>query len=125
MTTLLLASQKIFFQASPYAFAASLGERFTALNRRGIATAACLTVLAVGIGLYVSMLISTFGLGIRLREIGIAEATGEREVKDLEMALRSREVNFTVRYASILEGMDEVSSIIYLDSDGVAMNTNR
>lgn len=125
MTALLLASQKIFFQASPRGRAVFLGKRFAALNRRGIATAVCLAVGALGIGLYVFMLVSTFSLGIQLREIGVAEVAGEREVKDLEMALRSREANFAVRYASILEHMDKVSSIIYLASDGVALNTGQ
>ena len=125
MTTLLLASQKIFFRASPPGRVAFFGGRSHSMNRRGRATAACLAVIAVGIGLYVFMLISTFGLGVQLREIGVAEAARKREVKDLEMALRSREVNFAVRYTSILDGMDKVTSIIYLDSDGVTMNTRR
>ncbi|OHA04185.1 MAG: hypothetical protein A3J58_01135 [Candidatus Sungbacteria bacterium RIFCSPHIGHO2_02_FULL_52_23] len=125
MTTLLLASQKIFFQASPRSRMTSLGESFAALNRRGIATAASLVLVALGIGLYVSMLVSTFSIGIQLRQIAAAEADARREARDLEMSLRAREANFAARYAPILEGMDEVSAIIYLDSDGVAMNTRR
>ena len=103
----------------------SLGESFAALNRRGIATAASLVLVALGIGLYVSMLVSTFSIGIQLRQIAAAEADARREARDLEMSLRAREANFAARYAPILEGMDEVSAIIYLDSDGVAMNTRR
>ncbi len=125
MTTLLLASQRIFFQASPRSRMASLGESFAALNRHGTATAMSLALIALGIGIYVSMLVSTFSIGIRLRQTAAAEADAHREVKDMEMSLRSREANFAARYAPILEDMDEVSAIIYLDSDGVAMNTSR
>lgn len=121
MTALLLASQRIFFQASPHARAAGMGMRFHAINRRGVVTGACLVIAALGVGVYIFMLVSTFGLGIQLRKITEAHMAEERGVKELEMALRSREANFALRYAPILDAMDEVSSIVYLDSDGVAM----
>ena len=121
MTALLLTAQKIVPYISIKNHIAEMQDIFFAVNARGLLTMAASGLMALGIAGYIALVGHSFNLGIQLRAAGNALSEEERAVKNLDVALREREANFSVRYQAALEGMDKVSAVIYLESGSVAM----
>ena len=125
MTTLPLTAQRIIPYVSVRSRAARVEDYFLVLNARGLLTILSLGVIIAGVIGYLSLVGHTFHLGIQLRAAAAEEMGEERSVKNLDVALREREANFTSRYQAALEGMDKVSSLKYLEPGSVAFNTTQ
>ena len=122
MTTLLLTAQRIIPYVSIRSRATRVEDYFLVLNARGLLTMFSLGIIVAGATGYLSLLGHTFHLGVQLRAAVADEMGEERSVKNLDVALREREANFTSRYQAALEGMDKVSSLKYLEPGSVAFN---
>lgn len=121
MTTLVLTAQRIVPHIGIKDRIARMEDIFLAVNARGFLTMALIGLLAASAAGYIVLMAHSFNLGIRLRSLATAADIEERAVKNLDMALREREADFPLRYQTALEGMDKVSSVIYLESGSVAM----
>jgi len=82
---------------------------------------ALLGLMAIGVAGYVALMAHSFNLGMQLRAAGASLSEEERAVKNLDVAVREREANVAVRFQTALEGMDKVSSVVYLEAGSVAM----
>ena len=125
MTTLLLTVQKIVPPISIRIRVARLEDYFFTMNARGVLTLLSLGVLLAGIAGYLGLLGHMFHLGIQLRAASANEVQEERNVKNLELALREREANFMIRYQNEIKDMEKVSSLTYLESGSVAINLTK
>ncbi len=121
MTVLVLAAQKIIPRVSIKDRIVRIEDVFLALNARGLLTMALGGLMAAGVAGYIILVAHSFNLGMQLRAVGAAAAEEERAVKNLDVAVREREANFTLRYQTALQGMDTVSSVVYLQAGNVAM----
>lgn len=124
MTTLLLTAQVITPRIGIRRRCTDIQERFLVVNRRGLVTMFLIGCLIAGIAGYVILLSQSFDLGMRLRGAGVSAAEEEREVKNLDVALREEEANFALRHEAALADMDTVSSVTYLESGSVALLGN-
>ncbi len=121
MTTFILATQRIVPSVGIQSRIARGRDIFLAMNARGLLTMALLGLAAIGVAGYAASVAYSFNLGVQLRAAAGRAAQEERAVKNLEVALLEHEANFAVRNRVTLEGMDVVSSVIYLESGSVAM----
>lgn len=121
MTTLILTAQKIIPHIGIKSRIAGMQGTFLVLNARGLLSVALLGLMAVGVAGYISLVVYSFNLGMQLRAAVAIQSGEERAVKNLDIAAREREANFAVRYQAALEGMDNVSAVIYLEGGSVAM----
>ncbi len=80
---------------------------------------------AVGVIVYVAMLLMTFDLGVRLREAAIAVARDSEEVARMEVMEQEQEAQFAVRHQAFLERMEHIAVLKYLAPGGPAVSEAR
>lgn len=122
MTVLILAQRKFFSIINVGDLYARAEEYFVAINRGGVLSLFFVGLAAAGIIAYLSALVMTFDLGVRLQDASSQRVGQSEGLRRLEVLERQREARFTTLHREALAGMDKISKVKYLTPEGPAVS---
>lgn len=121
MTSLVLVHRSISSSLSFLPFRA-VRERAASLITRHAVAGVAAAFIALGVVLYITALLMSFGLGVRLRD---SAGAGKRESEDLkrrEVLEYQREAGFSQRHRESLAAMQEVTTLRYLTAESASLS---
>ena len=124
MTTLILAHRRIS-SSLPLARLGAVRERMTAFFESPAIGGIAATFVLLGAILYISMLLMSFNLGVRMRDIAIHTGRYDEEVRRMELLEREREAGFAFRHEATLKNMQEIADLKYLTPKNASLSEAR
>lgn len=116
MSIIIIAQRKIiplrisnpFYQAR---------ELFFVFNEKGIVTIAALFIVVISLIGYLAALYFTFQLGFMIQGASLRLSKLTDETTRIEFSLRQKEVSFAEENKNLLESMEKITAVKYLNTD--------
>lgn len=124
MTTLILAHRRIS-SSLPLARWIFVRERLAFVFESPVLTGTAMTVLILGAIVYIGMLLMSFDMGVRMRDISAETSRHSDTVKRMVLLEREREAGFASRHQAALKSMQEISQLKYLTPGSTAVSEAR
>lgn len=127
MTWAVTLYQRRLFVPDIGAYAVSVLERFTVINRRGVITIGLGSVIALSVAAYLVSMYYFFAVGMALRSRTEMLRDLDNSNVALELRIQTKETGFALEHKDVLESMQKISSIKYLAPANMAVsqrNTN-
>lgn len=121
MTTLVLAHRRMI-ASSPAAALRAGWDRVVSIGDTPAITGIAATFILLGAILYITTLLMSFDLGVRMREISAAEAREGTELKRMEVAEYQSEAVFGERHSVALSAMEEITVLRYLSPHDTSLS---
>lgn len=122
MSTLILAQKRIFsYRVTQFIFV----ERFIDANQQGKVTAIFLAVLSLGVVVYLAGLFASFYLGFGIQQVNSQYQKLDKSVLENVLTLQSKLSFLDDHQKAVLQSMEKVSLIKYIQPENVAMQHTR
>jgi len=90
-----------------------------------VLTSTAIAVFMLGTIVYIGMLVMSFDVGVRLRDISAGTSRHGEEVTRMELLEREREAGFASLHQATLNSMQEISQLKYLAPGSTAVSEAR